>query len=110
MVDSLHGFCLGDRATIIRTGGEFSTPSSWEGEEGRIVYFDTSDNSAVMLLDSDIGHWELSELYDLADAERVRRGLTEGWFGVDELDESRCTWVKIDNISLEVSSKIKWID
>ena len=41
MVETLGGFCLGDRIEIVREGGWFNISHALVGERGRIIYFDT---------------------------------------------------------------------
>ena len=111
MVDSMNGLCIGDRVIISGSGGDFETPCSWMGERGRIIFFDTEDDSAVVFFDSNIGRWELVELsesYTRAN-ERIQGGLTMGWFTENELRKERCSWISVKNLSL-LCTLIEWID
>ena len=109
MVDSMNGLCIGDRVIVSGNGGDFETPCSWMGECGRIIFFDTDDDSAVVFFDSNIGRWELAELESYTRVERIQDGLTMGWFTENELRKERCSWISVKNLSL-LCTLIEWID
>jgi hypothetical protein len=110
MVDSMNGLCIGDRVIISGSGGDFGTPCSWMGERGRIIFFDTDDDSAVVFFDSNIGRWGLVELDEpYTRVERIQGGLTMGWFTENELKKERCSWISVENLSL-FCTPIEWID
>lgn len=109
MVETLGDFCLGDRIEIVREGGWFNISHALVGERGRIIYFDTDDNSALIFLEtSKRMAWDI-ESEDRLTQERINRGLSEGWFEQHELQEDRCIWAGIGDILLK-TCQIKWID
>lgn len=109
MVETLGGFCLGDRIEIVREGGWLNISPALVGERGRIIHFDTEDNSALIFLETfKRMAWD-AESDDRLTQERINRGLSEGWFERHELQEDRCIWAGIRDISLK-TYQIKWID